>query len=127
MTVQERIVYAKLIIALSRDDKDEVIRLYTQEMGYATKRGDPHLAYLHACFYNDRSTPDITQGKNVHLFLEWLQGQDPVVHLPEEYIMAGRLSLLLRGMAMAFGLHIRLSEVWKPEAERFLKSQGIDY
>ena len=126
MTVEERIVFAKLIIALSRDDRSEIIRIY-REMGYKTKYNNEDLIYRHACFYCDRDTDDITNGKNMHLFLEWMQQQDPVVQLPEEYIMASRVTLMMRGMAKAFGLQIRISELWKDEAERFLLKNGIKY
>ena len=127
MTLQDRITYAKLILALHRDDKAEIVRLYTQEGGMRSREGKAHVAYLHACFYNDRDTPDVTMGKNMHLFAEYLEQQDPIESLPENFIMAGRVTLLLRGMAKAFGLHIKMSDMWKGEAERFLRSQGIDY
>ena len=39
--------------------------------------------------------------------------------------MAGRLNVLLRGMAKAFGIQMKMSEFWKKEAEIFLISQGI--
>ena len=31
------------------------------------------------------------------------------------------------GMSKAFGLQLRVSQVWREEAEAFLKSQGIEY
>lgn len=127
MTTEQRIIFAKLIIALYRDDRPEIIRIYHEEMGYITKYHNEDLIYRHACFYCDRDTDDITDGKNMHLFLEWMQGQDPVVQLPEEYIMASRVTLMMRGMAKAFGLQIRISELWKDEAERFLLKNGVKY
>ncbi|CAE7659524.1 ADCK1, partial [Symbiodinium microadriaticum] len=90
MSLKDRITYAKLMISLHRDDKEEIVRLYTQEGGMRSKTGNPHVAYLHACFYNDRDTPDITMGKNMHLFAEYLEQQDPILSLPEDFIMAGR-------------------------------------
>lgn len=126
MSLEDRINYAKLIIALQRDDKDEIVRLY-HTCGMKTKESKAHVAYLHACFYNDRDTEDVTMGKNMHLFAEWLETEDPIQSLPEDYIMASRVTLLLRGMAKAFGLQIKMGDMWKSEAEKFLKSQGIDY
>jgi predicted unusual protein kinase regulating ubiquinone biosynthesis (AarF/ABC1/UbiB family) len=127
MTQEERIIFAKLIVALARDDKEEIIRLYSQEMGFQTKFNNPDLVYRHACFYCDRDTDDITMGKNMHLFLEWMEHEDPVVQLPEEYLMASRVTLMMRGMAKAFGLEIKISEIWKDDAEKYLLSQGIQY
>lgn len=127
MSLEQRITFAKLIIAIARDDRNEIIRLYTQEMGYQTKFNNPDLIYRHACFYCDRDTNDITLGKNMHLFLEWMQQEDPVVQLPEDHLMASRVTLMMRGMAKAFGLELKVSEIWKENAEKFLLSQGIQY
>jgi hypothetical protein len=127
MSLEDRIKYAKLVISLHRDNKDEIVRLYHSECGMKSKTNNPDVAYLHACFYNDRDTADITMGKNMHLFAEWLEQRDPIESLPEDFIMASRVTLLLRGMAKAFGLQIKMGDMWKAEAERFLKSQGIDY
>ena len=46
-----------------------------------------------------------------------------MVQLPEQYLMAGRLSLLLRGVGNAFGLKIRMSTLWESEADSFLLDQ----
>ena len=127
MTLEQRIIFAKLIVSLSRDDRDEIIRIYTEDMGYQTKSNNPDLVYRHACFWCDRDTDDITLGKNMHLFLEWLQQQDPVIQLPEDYLMASRVTLMMRGMAKAFGLELKVSEIWKETAQKFLLYQGIEY
>jgi aarF domain-containing kinase len=127
MTIEERIVYAKLILALSRDDRDEVVRLYFEEMKAETRYRKPDIAYLFAAFWNDRSTPDVMRDMNVATFIDWLQDNDPMVQMPEEYIFASRASVMLRGMAKAFGIHLRISPLWKHDAEQFLRSQGVQY
>ena len=38
--------------------------------------------------------------------------------------MAGRLSLLLRGVGNAFGLQLRMSKLWEQEASVFLNKHG---
>ena len=43
-----------------------------------------------------------------------------MVHLPEEYLFAARVSVLLRGMGKAFGMNLIMSQLWKEEAEKFL-------
>jgi aarF domain-containing kinase len=108
MTVKERIIFAKLVLAHSRMDKKEVTRLCFSEMGTVTKRMDPEIAYLTSAFWVDRMTPDIMQDRNIHHFMEWVEACDPMVHLPEEYIFACRVSVLLRGMGKAFGLDVSL-------------------
>jgi hypothetical protein len=49
------------------------------------------------------------------------------VRIPEEYIMAGRMNILLRGMGKAFGLQLRMGEMWRHEAAAFLTQHGITY
>ena len=127
MTIEERIKYAKLIIAHYRRDKNEVVRIHFEEMGTVTTKRDVDTAYLFSSFWNDRNTPDVCGDMNIASFIDYLEAKDSMVKLPEEYIFAARVSVLLRGMGKAFGLNLRMSEMWKSEAELFLKSQNIDY
>ena len=127
MTIEERIKYAKLIIAHSRGNKEEVVRIHFDEMGTVTRKRDIETAYLFSSFWNDRNTPDVCGDMNIASFIDHLEARDSMVKLPEEYIFAARVSVLLRGMGKAFGLNLKMSDMWKDEAESFLKSQGIDY
>lgn len=126
MTLPERIIYAKLILALSRDDKDEIIRLHFDEMNVKTKYSNKEIGYLASCFFNDRNTPDICQGMNISDFIDYMEQVDPMVQVPEAYVFANRLSIMMRGMGNAFGLQLRMSKMWEDEARNFLKSNGID-
>ena len=127
MSVSDRIIYAKLIIALHRDDRSEVVRIMTEEIGFKTKYMKEDIIYRAAAFWNDRDTEDILQGMNVHKFMEYIEAQDPPVQVNDEFIMAARVSILLRGTANAFALRLRVSDYWHHEAQAFLKSQGISY
>lgn len=127
MTVEDRIIYAKLIIAISRDDREEVVRIMTDEVGFRTKNMNPDIIYRTAVFFNCRDSDDITLGMNVSKFMDWLEHSDPVRKINDEFVMVGRVSVLLRGMANAFGLKVRVSDYWKEEAQVFLRSQRIDY
>ncbi len=127
MGLQERIVYAKSMLAHLHFDKDEVSRIYFDECGAVTKHMKHDIAYLHSAFWNDRNTADVSQGMNIQSFMDWVEANDPVVQLPDEYMFVGRVSVLLRGMGNAFGLQLRMSELWAQDAEKFLKSQNIDY
>lgn len=75
---KERILYAKFILALQQDNREEIIRLYNKDMGILTKYNSSDVLYRHAVFYHDRDTSDIMQGLNMHLFLEKLESDDPV-------------------------------------------------
>lgn len=127
MDVEHRIKYAKLIIAHARGDKEEIIRLHFDELGTRTRYRNKEIGYLMSCFYNDRDTDDICQGMNISDFIDWMQAQDPMIKLPEEYIFASRVNIMLRGMGKAFGLRLRMSKLWEAEARAFLNSQGIEY
>lgn len=125
--LEDRIVYAKLIIAINRGDREEVVRLMADEVGFRTTRMDADIIWRTAVFFNCRDSEDILEGKNVSEFMEWLEQADPVKNINDEYVMAGRVSVLLRGMANAFGMKLRVSDYWRFEAEKFLESQGIEY
>lgn len=127
MSLEDRIVYAKLIVALNRDDRDEVVRIMSDEVGFRTKHMNKDIIYRTAAFFNCRDSDDVTLGMNVSAFMEWLERSDPVVRINDEFVMVGRVSVLLRGMANAFGLKVRVSDYWKEEAEMLLQSQGINY
>lgn len=127
MTTKERIVYAKLILAHARGDAEEIVRIHFHELGTKTKKQDKEIAYLMSSFYHDRDTADVCKGMSLAVFIDWLEKQDPMVQLPEEYIFASRVSLMLRGMGNAFGIKLRMSKLWENEAKAFLESQGIHY
>lgn len=57
MSLEHRIIYAKMIIALARNDKPEVVRLYFDELGTKTKYRNEDVAFKLATFYNDRDSP----------------------------------------------------------------------
>jgi aarF domain-containing kinase len=123
MTISQRINYARMILAHSRGDKQEIIRLHFDVLGTQTKYRNEEVGYLMSCFYNDRDTVDITQGKNIASFIDYLESQDPMIRVPEDYIFASRVSIMLRGMGKAFGLKLRMSQFWEQEARLFLQSQ----
>ncbi len=127
ITATEQVCYSKLIVAHARMDKKEVVRISFEEQGVVTKYMDPEACYLLSSFYNDRDTGDVMQGKNVSDFLDWLEAKDPMIRVPDEYIIACRVNLLLRGMGSAFGLRFRMSPMWLPYAEECLKRHGVEY
>lgn len=126
LALKDRIGYAKLIVALSRNDKEEVVRL-AKDSGLKTMKMDPDVIYRTCAFWHCRDSEDILQGMNVSEFIEYLEEKDPKKKINDELVMAGRVSVLLRGMANAFGMKIRVSDYWRDEADKFLKSQGIVY
>ena len=127
MTTEERIKLAKLTLAHSRMDKDEVVRIHFDELGVVTKYRNADVAYRMSAFYNDRDTFDVCQGMNMVDFLDYLEAQDPVVKLADPYLFACRVSLMMRGLGKAFGLQLRMSKMWESEARELLKQNNIEY
>jgi len=77
-----------------------------------------------ARFWNDTDNPQIMNGLNVQLFLEWIQKQDPIVKVMDEFVMPSRVSILLRGMGNAFQYHLSTAQAWKPYAEKLLRDHN---
>lgn len=127
MSIAQRISYAKLIIAHSRGDRKEVVRLHFDELGVRTKYRNEEVAYLMSSFYNDRDSEDVMGKRNIPSFLDYCQSQDPMITMPDDFIIVSRMNILLRGMGKAFGLKLKMSQLWADEARRFLESQGVDY
>jgi len=100
------------------------VDIFRNKMEMIGKYGKPEVIYRTACFWNDRQTKDILGNMNIPQFLDWAQAQDPVLSINDEYVLMGRVAVLLRGMGNAFGLQLRTSLYWKPYAEHLLKLQG---
>ena len=56
--------------------------------------------------------------------MEWMQAQDPMVAVPDDYVMMARVSVLLRGISSAFGMRLSTAPTWAPVAEKLLKEQA---
>ena len=98
MEIPHRINFAKAMVAHYHYDKEEVARLYFDDCQTKTKYSKRDIAYLHSAFWNDRDTPDVCGNMNIQTFMDWCEDQDPMLQLPDEYLFAGRISVLLRGM-----------------------------
>lgn len=127
MDVEKRIIFAKMIVAIHRDDKEEVARIFFDEMKAVTKHKKKDVAYKLCCFWCDRDTDDILEGRNIADFLDHCEACDPMINIPPDFLVAQRVSVLLRGMGNAFGLKIKTTDLWYDQARIFLEKHGIDY
>mmetsp|Transcript_61198 Transcript_61198/g.167789 ORF Transcript_61198/g.167789 Transcript_61198/m.167789 type:complete len:165 (+) Transcript_61198:1877-2371(+) len=64
-----------------------------------------------ARLYYDRNNKASTEGLHVQLYLEKLQAEDPIVSQADDYLMCGRVAVMLRGFGDA--LHQPRS-MWPP-------------
>ncbi len=76
--------------------------------------------YKYAKVSYDEDNDELTEGKHIQMFMESLEAQDPIQKLPEQYIMVGRTSIMLRGLAHALRQSRSLAQAWKPIAEKVL-------
>jgi len=118
---EDRAKLANIMIALAEDDKDEVVRVYTEDMGHVSKKNDKDMLYKRAAFALDRESHDITEGKNVLQFLDHVEAEDPIVTIPPNWVMAGRMTLVLRGFGNAFNMDLSIANKFKGHAEAFLR------
>ncbi|GAB5362505.1 hypothetical protein AAMO2058_000802800 [Amorphochlora amoebiformis] len=121
LPISDRILYAKLIKALAHDDRDEIIRLWTKEMNQKSKYNNPDIGYRLACFWHDRNTQDIIGDHNLHTFMEKMEQKDPTVRLNEQFVMAARVSVLMRGFGNMCGMELRVAPIWEEYADYVLQ------
>lgn len=120
MTLDERIKLARLIVSLAENKEDEILRIFTKDLGTKTKKMRKDILLEYARFFYDYDTPESRHGHNVHNYLDYLGKQDPLMEVGEDYVVASRVSILLRGMGTAFHQHISIAKSWKPYAEQLL-------
>jgi len=117
-----RILFCKLIIALANEDKRHVVK-YMKQAGFKTKYMKDTTIYLFAKFFYDEDSKDLLQGKYIQNYLDELNQEDPIITVPQEFILAGRTSFILRGLAHELKEERSVSKIWKPIAEKVLKDE----
>jgi predicted unusual protein kinase regulating ubiquinone biosynthesis (AarF/ABC1/UbiB family) len=120
LSKETRHLFARLVIALDNDDKDQIVSLM-KEAGMKTKNMNPEVIYLYAKVSYAEINDQILKGKHVQLFMEDLECRDPVVQLPRELLMVSRCTLLLRGLAQALHQNRNVATSWRPIAEKVLR------
>lgn len=120
LTKETRHLFAKLIVALDDDDKDQIIELM-KEAGFVSKHMDPEVIYLYAKVGYDQDNAELTAGRHIQLFMEDLESQDPIVQLPKDFIMVSRTTLILRGLCHALRQSRSIAKSWRHIAERVLR------
>ena len=126
LTIKQRIELAKLMIFLGDNNKDMIIKQMNDRMGFQTKYGDKWVIEKSARFYFDADDESVTEGMNVQLFLEYLNHRDPVKHLSDDYVMVGRLKILISGLFHSLGYKFKASQLWRKYAENLLNKHDVD-
>jgi len=123
MPREMRLLMCKLIIALADDNKSDIVNLI-KEAGYESENMDEEIIYKHTKVSYDEDNAVLTDGKHIQVYMEYLQDQDPVRQLPRDFIMVGRVSIMIRGLAHALNQSRSVAKAWKPIAEKVLRHEG---
>ncbi|UIZ24789.1 hypothetical protein KXD40_006740 [Peronospora effusa] len=117
---EHKIHLAKLIVALASGSRGDIIDVLTKEMRIKTTNMDPYFLEKQARLMIDNDDRTVTEGMNPQLFLEHLHKIDRIEYIPDEYVMAFRCSLLLRGFS--YLLHYKFSHAksWEGIARQVL-------
>eukprot|EP00943_MAST-04B_sp_MAST-4B-sp1_P007507 g7507.t1 len=124
LDTEMRLKIAKMIIALANGDKKEVVRVMAEEHELKTKNMDPEVLYKLAEISWNRDDKEITEGKNIQLYLEYLGKRDPVIENNDELIMASRMCIMLRAMSIALRYPIEPAKIWLSLAEEFVQNHS---
>lgn len=123
---------ARLTLALEADDRAEIVRIQTEDIGVLTENGDADNIYRATTFWNERDWggimqfDDIPNGQDLSMpdFFKELQRRDPLIQVNDDQIMVSRCSAMLRHLAKQLGMQVRQSTYWGPIARQYLESRG---
>ncbi|RLN57720.1 hypothetical protein BBP00_00007390 [Phytophthora kernoviae] len=123
---EHRVHLAKLIVALAGGSRGDIIEVLTKDMRIRTTNMDPYFLEKQARLMIDNDDRFVTEGMNAQLFLEHLHTIDRIEYIPDEYVMAFRCSLLLRGFS--YLLHYKFSHAksWESVAKQVIHDVEVE-
>jgi len=123
LNLENRLYLSKLIVALVDDDKKKIVETYS-EMGFKTRDMNEDIIYKHAKVIFDKDDVETLGGVNIQRYIEELNEVDPVTDMGDDYVMAGRVAVLLRGLGYALQYRYSPAKMWEPMARQVLKEYG---
>lgn len=123
LPVELRMGVARLVVALANRDQAAVAQC-ERECGLKTRYSKDDVRYRICNFWMDRDTAEITQGLNLADFMAWGEREDPVMEFPQDLYLVYRCSVVIRSLALAFGVNMSTSQYWRPFAEDALNSRA---
>jgi len=96
------------------------------KMGFRTKKMDAYVLLKMTRMFFDCDDLSVTEGLNAQMFLEYLSHRDPFVVMVDDYVMAGRLHLLLSGLHHSLGYSLRIAHGWRKWADLLLRTHHVD-
>ena len=124
LDLPQRLKFAQMVVALCVDDKERVVNALLA-MGHRTKRCNPENLYTMAKLIYDSNDETRCKGKHIQALLDELQAKDPVTKVGEDYVMVGRVCIMLRGLGYILKQPRSTSDAWLPLAKRILVENGL--
>ena len=126
-----RLLLARLIAALARADGARPahrarVAALARATGYATARNDDDVAFESMRLFFDRDDLITTRGQNTQAYIEALAARDAVVSIGDDFVLAARASLMLRGLASMLNQPRSAAKAWQPFADRVMREAGED-
>ena len=87
------------------------------EAGFKTKKMDKSIIFQWADLWFNA---DYVGPLNPQSHIEKLNKFDAIKDVPEDWVMAARVRMLLGGLAFHLGMSFKVAEIWKPFAEEAL-------
>jgi hypothetical protein len=56
---------------------------------------------------------------------QWAEAQDPMVYMPPDMVIPGRVTIMLRGFGNAFRLQLSVAKLWRAQAAALLAEHGL--
>ncbi|DAZ93663.1 TPA: hypothetical protein N0F65_012871 [Lagenidium giganteum] len=120
---EHRLHLAKLVVALAEGTRDDIVRVMTEDMKIRTTHMSPYFLEKQARLMIDNDDRSVTEGMNVQLFVEYLDTIDRIEYIPDDYVMAFRCSLLLRGFSYLLHYKFSHSKSWAGVAKQVLEAE----
>jgi aarF domain-containing kinase len=102
------------------------VAAFMKATGFRVANDDPEAIYKYGRLYYDRDDKVSTGGLHVQEYMESLSEKSAIVHVNDEFIMAGRTALMLRGLGHALNQHRSTAQAWAPFARAVLVENGED-
>eukprot|EP00966_Prymnesium_polylepis_P285732 6600376-Prymnesium_polylepis.1 len=127
----QRLQLARLVSALAARGSDgadgsdtEAVAAAAAAMGFRTKRMSAEaLCRLAAFLFDGDEAPRGGRAVSPAAAMRSIDAQDPIVHIPSEYILAARVSLLMRGTAQLMAQErLQIARAWRAEAETAVRT-----
>lgn len=80
----DRYLMARMVVALHDHRRDDVVRLHT-EMGARTRYMTDDIMWRQAVFWLDREDEQVTGGRNISDFFDWMESVDPTEQVSVVY------------------------------------------